>query len=308
MPLKQLHKMPKISLLLPTRHRIHRALAFLKSIVATANQLSNIEVLLAIDDDDQESQLLTSPHPDLLIHKIIGPKTTMGQLNTRLLHHARGDILMLVNDDILVRTPNWDVHFIHSSQTFSDQIYLMHTKDGFKDRSFPIFPILSKRCCKLMQDPYPNEFYGDGIDLHLFDIFVRLKNLGHQRIIYLEHVFFEHMHFVLGKAKNDEIYRSRCHLSGNQTFYALWEFREQIAYVLFQKIEGYKEEKILTKKPLKNQNRFFLLFICFLKSKQTFIYRIKYLSYHLAREIYFFLHFDILKRFVKRSFKKSFSA
>ena len=307
MRLKPLNKMPKISLLLPTRHRFDRAVAFLESVVATAAQLSSIEVLLAIDKDDQESQHILSPHPKLLIRKIIGPQTTMGGLNTRLLHQAKGEIIMLVNDDIIIRTPNWDRYFIQSSQIFPDQIYLMHTKDGFKNHAFPIFPILSKHCCHLIKDPYPREFCGDGIDLHLFDIFIRLKNLGHERIIYLENVFFEHMHVCLGKAKQDAIYRSRSHLKGNYTFYALWEFREQITKLLCQTIEGHKNKQILITKKLKNQSRISLLLNCFLRSQQTLTYRTKYFCYHLIRETYLLLRLDILKWFLKRSFKKLFS-
>jgi len=284
---------------MPTRERLARAQAFLQTVVETAANLSNVEVIVAIDDDDNASQALTSPDPRLSLKKVIGPQASMGTLNSRCLKKASGDILMLVNDDILIRSKDWDKHLIERASHFSDSIFLMHTRDGYKDRSFPLFPILSRRVCDLIQDPYPSAYCGDCIDSHLFDIFLRLKDQGHDRILYLPEVFFEHMHFSVGKAPIDKLYQKRSRTKGNQTFYSLWKQREQTAQTLADAIQKIKTPLILS--PIKRQNSYFLLFSSFFKSQQSFVFRLKYLIYHTLRETYIRLHLEKLKAYLKRS-------
>ena len=282
---------PIISLLMPTRKRLERVNTFLKSVVSTASDLTRIEVIIAIDEDDSISTQITSPHPNLHIVKTIAPRTTMGGLNTRCHENASGSILMLVNDDIQIRTKNWDTHIIEGDQQFPDKIYLMHTKDGFKDRAFPIFPILSKRCAKLLIDPYPKDYCGDGNDTHLHDLFLRLKDLGEDRFIYLENVFFEHLHHGLGKAPVDSTYKSRSHTSGSRTFHSLWKERDCKAHALFQMINTEKKPP-----PSLCTN----LIGSFFFSRASFKYRFKTLCYHFAREVYLRLKLHRLKSKMKK--------
>lgn len=286
----------EISLLLPTRERPLQAEAFLQSVAETAENLSHIEVVAAIDDDDKKSHTLLSPHPDLKLIKVIGPQTTMGGLNSRCLEKASGKIIMLVNDDILIRSKGWDRHLIEADRTCSDGIYLMHTRDGQKDNAFPIFPILSSRGCSLIKDPYPKEFCGDCIDSHLFDIFLRLKDVGHDRILYIPEVLFEHIHFSVGKAPIDKIYAARSRLKGNHTFYSLWEKREHAAHTLATEIEGTTVLKPLPKNSPKKQGSYSILLTSFLRSHQSFIFRLKYLTYHTLRETYLRFRLDKIKQ------------
>lgn len=283
---------------MPTRKRLARAQAFLQTIVETAKDLTQIEVIVAIDNDDTASQFLRSPHSDLTLLQVRGPQDTMGALNTRCLKKATGDLIMLVNDDILIRSQNWDYEFIKATKKLPDGIFLMHTKDGYKDQSFPLFPILSKIGCKLLQDPYPNAYCGDCIDSHIFDIFLRLKDLGHNRIIYLSEVLFEHMHFSIGKAPIDEIYKKRSRTKGNQTFYSLWKQREQSAVFLAQVIEEHPSS--LSLNPIYRKNSYYLLFQSFFKSHQSFSFRIKYLLYHFLRETYIRLHLEKVKAYLRK--------
>lgn len=278
---------------MPTRERLAKAQAFLKTVVETAENLKQIEVIVAIDDDDIKSQSLSSPHPDLTLFQVKGPQDTMGTLNTRCLQKATGDILMLVNDDILIRSKRWDRLFIETAARFPDGIILIHTRDGYKDRSFPLFPILTKKGSQLLKDPYPKNYCGDCIDSHLFDIFLRLKDLGYDRIVYLPDVFFEHMHFSVGKAPIDPLYQKRSRIKSNQTFYSLWKQREQSALTLFQAIEGKKNSLLLP--PIRIQNSYYLLIKSFFKSHQTLSFRLRYLIYHLLRETYLRFHLEKVK-------------
>ncbi|WP_420422363.1 glycosyltransferase family 2 protein [Simkania sp.] len=290
--------MAKISLLLPTRERLAKAQAFLQTVVATADDVSQIEVIVTLDDDDTPSHTLTSPHEALSLRKVIGPQTTMGALNTRCLKKATGEILMLVNDDILIRTKGWDTYLIEAVKKFPDGICMMHTRDGYKDASFPLFPILTQKAVQLIQDPYPSEYCGDCIDSHLFDIFLRLKDLGEDRIVFIPEVLFEHMHFSVGKAPVDALYQRRSRTAGNQTFYSYWKQREQIAQVLLAAIR--RKQASLISLPFKRQNSYFLLLKSFWQSQQTLNFRLKYFAYHLLRETYIRFRLDKVKAHFKK--------
>ncbi len=301
-----------ISLLMPTRHRVNRAGLFLQSVVDTADNLLDIEVVLAIDDDDKDSQEICSPHVDLKIVKVIAPRASMGELNTRCLNNSTGQIVMLVNDDIIIRTKSWDRCFIEISKNFEDEIYLIHTKDGFSDEKFPIFPILSRKFCFLISDPFPKLYLRDGIDTHIYDIFMRLNDLGYDRVVYLPNIFFEHLHYLNGKSEMDSVYSDKPSLmTGNRQFYVLWGERELairklFAYLCGEEFSGESESTYGLISHDNNTNIEFSsllsLFSCFFKSKQSIGYKSRYLSYNLAKEIYYLFRINKLKRLVLRRY------
>ena len=49
----------KRALLLPSRQRLNKFLTFLTSVVATAEDIENISIILGIDEDDRSSNLPT---------------------------------------------------------------------------------------------------------------------------------------------------------------------------------------------------------------------------------------------------------
>jgi len=42
------------------------------------------------------------------IERIIGPKLTMGGYDSRCLERSHGEIIILVNDDMVIRRKGWD--------------------------------------------------------------------------------------------------------------------------------------------------------------------------------------------------------
>ncbi|MGE0671327.1 MAG: glycosyltransferase family 2 protein [Parachlamydiales bacterium] len=293
--------MVEISILVPTRGRPGRLLDFLHSVIETSANPANVEVVLGIDEDDRSYDQMQWPDTPLKIVKTIAPQATMGSLNTRCMDNSCGKLIILGNDDVLFRTKGWDEIVARESKRFPDGVFLMFAKDGIKDDAFPCFPILSRQCCSLIEDPFPKLYRGDGIDSHIFDIFLRLKDFGYDRFCYLSDVYMEHRHISNGKGDVDAIYNLRSHQLGNYNFYTLWKLREDTV----QKILSFLKKENISK--LKHTDPFveqtfgvFLIWSCFLQSKQSFSYRSKYLFYHLAREVYFFLRLHKAKRFVLR--------
>jgi hypothetical protein len=206
----------RISLLLPTRGRPALVARLFNSIVATASCLSRIEVILYVDDDDIGSHQLSSADFRTLL--IVGSGMTMGGYNSACLAQAQGDIVMLVNDDMIFGTPGWDDQLIALDAEYPDKIYLAYGNDLNKGRKLCTFPILSRRTCELLVEPYPTAYHGAFIDIHLFDVFKRLHHGGFDRIRYLEDLLVEHLHFRTGKAEPDETYLRRGRFSDDATF------------------------------------------------------------------------------------------
>lgn len=226
----------RISLLMPTRGRPALVERFFQSVVDTTSILDQVEVILCVDDDDVESHALGDAR--VKFTRLIGPRAPMGVLNTKCLKASSGDIIILVNDDMVFRTPGWDTTLIAVDASVADKIYLAYGNDLLKKGDLCTFPILSRHTCDLLIEPYPPEYRGAFIDVHLFDIFKRVKHAGFDRIIYREDVVLEHLHFRAGKAVADATYTTRGRFADDQTFVSLTQSRRKSAAHLVAALKG----------------------------------------------------------------------
>ncbi|MCQ8102485.1 hypothetical protein NP590_00090 [Methylomonas sp. SURF-2] len=227
-----------ISLLLPSRGRLQRANAFLQSVLENSEYPEYLEVIAYLDNDDLTSHSLKCP--GLAVKRIIGPRATMGAYNTACYEMARGDIIILANDDMLIRTHGWDSIIRQLHDSIPDHIYLAYGNDLFKKGNLCTFPILSRKTCEALKDPYPITYKGAFIDYHLMDIFKRLEELGFKRIRYLPEVIFEHMHYRTGKAPLDDTYRQRRRFADDGDFLSLISARAHAARALYKVLQGGK--------------------------------------------------------------------
>lgn len=193
-----------ISLILPTRRRPALVERFFDSLRATTSRLDKIEVILYADEDDVSSHHLNSL--DFHVTRIIGPVLSMGGYNSACFAKACGEIIILVNDDVVIRSKGWDEYIREIDLKFEDKIYLAYPNDLFKKGKFCTFPIMSRRTCVLLFDPYPISYKRYFIDPHLFDIFKRLQHAGIDRILYCSDIIFEHLHYRNEKASFDATY------------------------------------------------------------------------------------------------------
>jgi len=227
---------PSISLLLPTRGRPALVERLFRSIAETTAHPDRVEVILYVDEDDTGSHHLDSK--DVRVVRIVGPAMSMGGYNSACLERARGDIIVLANDDMVIRTPGWDNRVEEVDADFADRIYLAYANDLFKKRGLCTFPVLSRRTCELLVEPYPAAYRGAFIDVHLFDIFKRLQHAGFERIRYLDDVVFEHLHYRTGKAVFDETYKRHVRFEDDPTFIAMAKVRGTGAKRLLNALMG----------------------------------------------------------------------
>lgn len=223
-------------MLLPSRDRPSLLKRLFRSLAENTEDLSNLEIVLYLDFDDQESQAIEDSR--LNIVKEIGPRSTMGKYNTVCLKASSGDLVMLMNDDLVLMTPKWDRFIREFTSTVPDEIYLAYPDDMEKSR-IPTFPILSRKTCDILSHPFPEEYQDLFIDVHLLDIFQRLQRLGHKRVFYLDDVRFDHRHFVSGKVRPDATYSHKNRYQDTLTFLSLRLIRQISAKRLFAAVEGF---------------------------------------------------------------------
>ena len=209
---------------------------FFQSLVLHTANLVDIEVVLYLDEDDPESHDLRCEEIHLV--KIIGPRMSMGGYNTACLQRSSGEIVILMNDDVLIRTPGWDCVIAGLAGTVRDRVFLAYTNDLHMGKGLGTFPILPREACRVMARPYPDEYQGWFIDLHIFDVFKRLKHMGQDRIFYFPKVIFEHLHPDTGKADNDDTYQSRSRYGDDWAFISLRDLRQATACRLHAAIVG----------------------------------------------------------------------
>lgn len=182
------------SLLVPTRGRPQIVQRLFQSIVDTAADLSRLEIILGVDEDDAVSQALT--HERLTVRHVVCPKgVPLGVVTCRSFEQAQGRFIAQVTDDVVMRTPNWDRIVLAAFSMFPDDIALIHVNDLLFREQLCTFPILSRRACAAI-GPCPTHYQRYRNDDHIYDTYNLLAHLGYKRIVYLEEVIFEHKHYV----------------------------------------------------------------------------------------------------------------
>jgi hypothetical protein len=132
----------------------------------------------------------------------------------------------------------WDRTVVELARKFPDGIFLAYPNDLHIGKRMCTFPICTKKACELLLRPYPEEYKAYFIDWHVFDIFKRLRAMGHHRIFYLEDVIFEHCHYMAGKAELDATYEVRDYYQDDWTFLTLRPLRQRMAERLLAAIVG----------------------------------------------------------------------
>ena len=280
----------KISLLLPTRARTELLKRLFQSLVDNTQDLNDLEIVLCIDDDDFQSHSIEDSRLNII--KVIGPRSTMGDYNTKCLKRSSGDVIILLNDDLTIETAGWDQIILNLALSIPDEIFLAYPNDTESQGRMSTFPILSRKTCDILSDPYPRAYEALYIDHHILDIFIRLKHLGKNRRYYLNNIIFKHNHFINGEIRPDASYFHKNRFSDSIAFLSLHHLRQVSAKRLLSEIEGKPLPKlphlINYKKPPANLGQAFeLYFSAILRDyglplSRRFILFIGYLKYFAA--------------------------
>lgn len=120
----------------------------------------------------------------------------MGALNAAGYAASAGEYVMLLNDDVVVRTRGWDRTALRQLRKFADGVALVHVNDTLMRHHLCTFPLLGRTYCELAGGIAPVEYERYRIDDHVEDVFNLLHALGERRAVYLPDVVFEHLNAV----------------------------------------------------------------------------------------------------------------
>jgi glycosyltransferase involved in cell wall biosynthesis len=187
--------MAVLSLIVPTRSRTRQLAKLLESLVEMTSDVDRVEVVLVVDNDDLATRSFSFPGLRL-VRVFVEPGQTMGELNMTGYEVSSGRYIMLLNDDVVVRTKHWDKFVLKAFRRFPDQIAMIHVNDMVFQEKLCTFPIVSREFCDFAGGICPRQYRRYRIDDHIEDIFTLLWYLGEQRIVYLPDVVFEHNNYV----------------------------------------------------------------------------------------------------------------
>jgi len=226
------------SLIVPTRGRPAELRRLLDSLRHTAQDAASIEVIAIIDEDDLETQAFE--YTGLRLERIlVSPGQTMGSLNLAGYRVAQGRYLMLLNDDVIVRTAGWDTQLARVFDVHPDGIVLAQVNDLiFRDR-LCTFPVLTREFCELSGGICRPEYRRYWIDDHIHHVFDLIHLLGYTRRIFLPDVVFEHLNTSQDRSGAVKyIPEPTIHALDNRNFEDLMEERRRLALTCVERIEG----------------------------------------------------------------------
>lgn len=225
-----------ISMILPTRERPALARRMLDSAFESADRPDGLEAVLYVDRDDTPSHGID--HAGLNVVKLIGPRAKMGAITQACFAASHGRVLMLVNDDQVFRTTGWDTELLNTFARIPDDVALVWGNDLCRGATFPTHPVLSRTVCEILGGVCPRAYRRDYIDTHIYDVFCTLRRLGHDRLVHLSHLVFEHLQVDVGKADVDNT-SIKLSKSDDEITYIAWaEERRLAAARLYRHIES----------------------------------------------------------------------
>lgn len=196
----------KIAILVPSRERMNRRLTLLTSIITTVKDINNVNVYFGVDRDDPTRDIIYKVAAAIPCLKIIdidnnGQFIGLGKMWNICVNNSTEEIISMIGDDMVFRTPNWDEEIIKEfsgNNIPADKIKAIHCNDDCHGEKLAVNLFCHRKYSDVLGRFMREEFKINWVDqwLHqVFSAFGRLKYRGD--------IMIEHRHWVLGKDKRD---------------------------------------------------------------------------------------------------------
>jgi hypothetical protein len=179
-----------ISVILPSRARPDLFETCARSLFETA-ACPDTELCVRLDVDDPAlcdyaCLPLWGPRTRALRGPRLEGYDSIPEFLIELARGARGDLLFCLNDDVVFRTPGWDVRMAEAAARYPDGIYVIATNDLISEGRGMPFHAVSRRWVDAL---------GFLIDPRVFwgDVYMRDVGRALGRLDYLEDVIIEHV-------------------------------------------------------------------------------------------------------------------
>lgn len=180
----------KVSVLVPTRGRVQLLRRLLASYDRTTSGAPDAcELVFRADEDDTATIDLLTEHGHPMV---IGPRgrgyADLPQFFNELAQVARGDVLMLGNDDVVFVTPGWAPAVLAVANRYPDGLFNIGVTTH-NESHFPLSIVSAAvvRCLGFIYDP--RIFWGD---IYLRDVMGRLGRQMWLREVEIQHDWVGH--------------------------------------------------------------------------------------------------------------------
>lgn len=200
------------SVVLASRQRVPLLIQLIKSLADHSYDISKIEILIGIDDDDVDTlnamPILTRQYP----YSKFFVRKRSNMLNRDYINWVydcggSGRFIIACNDDAAFRTVGWDKIALDKLNSYlidkPDEIVYAFINDELTNRNglnYCCFPLVSRAAYKILGWIMPPQFPAWNADVWLWKTY-----LGVGRILDLSEIMIEHIAFHSGKRERDEV-------------------------------------------------------------------------------------------------------
>ncbi len=201
----------KISLLCPSRERLNKFLTFTNSIITTADNINNIELVLGVDEDDPKYEVYKRIANNLSFVKFIPiqeglfKEEGLSGIWNKMVKETDGEIIAMVGDDMIFKTNDWDKKITNTFKEQKDPIWLVHCNDGMRGPGNKYEGVAPMAVNSFIHRAYINAV-GRYVQTEVLEIFQDtyldklFESLG--RKIYYHDILIKHLHFSEGGTKD----------------------------------------------------------------------------------------------------------
>lgn len=191
-----------ISILLPSRNRPENIERLWNSVKDTADNLDDIEMVVAIDNDDPQAEKYNMIGQNIKF--IVMERTVLSIYWNKCYEAAQGPIFMHCGDDIIFRTKGWDTAVKQAFAQYPDNVVFVHGDDGGGNGSnFGTHGFIHRDWAEKVGYFVPPYFSSDYNDTWLNDV---SNILGRRHYV---DILTEHMHPAFGKGPMDITHEER---------------------------------------------------------------------------------------------------
>lgn len=229
--------MKTISVICPSRGRPERWAEMVDSVYRTASHPERVTVEVMIDADDHRvADYVNNARLRCSIFVNGEGRKSAPALYDALAKAAGGELLIAAADDVVFRTPGWDVACDRLFAEFPDGLAVGYFNDG-RNRDKVEHFITSAAWVKAIGYFMFGGYEHFSADEHVGEI-ARLAG----RLRHLPTVILEHLHFKYGKAVKDETYaekrRDPVHLRDASLFRSMTGERHAAAALIRKEIDA----------------------------------------------------------------------
>jgi len=196
----------KFTIILNSRKRFLYLENLLNSIKNTTSNLSDIEVLISCDSDDDSTSVFwqnnSSQWPWAFCEFIEREKNLTLRFNN-IIKNSEGKYIFILNDDCEILTPDWEIDAFDKLEQYEDNIIYGRTQDNSCDKvmggPYASFPIVSKRSTDILGFFMHTDFPGLGGDVTLYRIYNEIDRIIDLNV-HINHV----LHTTVEKVMNPD--------------------------------------------------------------------------------------------------------